>query len=272
MVDNLFGPVLIFAIVGVITLLIHFFNLKDRYYNWKNKTVKIKFKKKHLVNNPDFTISISYTSNLPLGKCDVHVAVLNKSNDIKYLRSIVFNYFDDNNPKVQQPTLQYADHEKWPKRLEHGQEFSVTVPFQHALNNNIYSCWKKNIKLFATCDSTTGDLKKSNSIDYDLLTACLQPINQKYLELAQNIALHQIDSERNIITSLWQLQIFGYLTSHIAKQLQMEGIPIIEFLVNKYKLEIVPELWMNWQHDLNRQKISEKIVYEFLQTIVVGEN
>ncbi len=268
MFESILGSVLLVAIVGLVTLLVSFINLKEKFVSWRKNAATSKFKKAYLENHPEFKVSLSFPSNYYKGECMVSFGILNLSNEVKFIEQITYRYALKDNPNQQLPTSHLFAGDKWPKRLEHGERLDVSVPFHHDLFRNMYDYWKREVKVYATCQTTTGDLIKSNSVDYDTLIDVLEPLNHNYLKLAARLAKLNNSSKRNLTVTLWQLQRYKYLTSHIAKQLQRERIPIIEYLIKQYDYVPVDNLWVNWQHNLNRDKIDQLIVVSYLETFL----
>lgn len=268
MFESIFGPVLLTAFVAFLTLVAHFLNFKEKIEKWRANKSKKKFKNNYIENNPDFKISLSYTSNTPPGQCTLNTYVLNLSKETKFIEGVNYNYLIPNNTDKYPPSTIYTTKEKWPKRLEHGEHFRVSVPFQHDLNNSLYSYWQKDIKVYVTCHSTVNDLIKSEPIDYDKLVKFLKPLTPENEKLAIALARKFKCSKRNILATIWQLQIFGWLTSTQGRQFQENNIPVIEYLIENYGFALEKDLWYNWQHRLNELKISDETITDFFKSLL----
>ena len=73
---------------------------------------------------------------------------------------------------------------------------------------------------------------------------------------------------RDIEISLWELQIFNRLTVHIVKQLQSNGIPIAEYLINEHGLIVQEDMWSHWYRDLENRRIQPSVVEEYLRSLL----
>ena len=260
----IFGGVILTVIATILAIANNFLNINDKYIKWKKHKNKLQFKATYKINNPDFKFSLNYLSNPEPGKCILQTTVLNVSKDIKYIDCISYNFENPSNIQNIEPSLLFVNGEKWPKRIEHGERFATSVDFQSHLINTLFQYWKKGIKVYATCKSTTGDFILSNSIDYDLLVTFLAPINESYKNLSIILSQKSGGSQRDIEVSLWQLQIFGRITVHITKQLQQNNIPIVQYLIDKHGLINKKDLWNHWYRDLEEKKIHPSVIEGFL--------
>lgn len=265
--EYIFGTVLISTIATVLAISNNIFNLRDRLKKWRKKKKKEKFKNTHQENNPDFNFNIGYISNSPPGVCKLTVSFLNISKEIKYMEPLSYHFEFKENKNQYEPPYSVLNGEKWPKRLEHGQRFYVSVDFHHMLNYGIFKYWKKDVQVYATCRSTTGDLLRSNPIDFDKLINCLIPLSDGYRNLALLLNRKYGGTLRDIEASLWQLQIFGRITSHITKQLQFNNIPILQYLNAEHGLELKDNSWSKIYRDLEKKKIPPSIIESFLRSL-----
>lgn len=266
MFDSIFGPVLLGAVSFVLGILVNSFNLIEKGKKFWKERKKLKHKKNFLIGNPDFTITLYPSAGAVDNKCNLNVDVLNLSKETKFVHTIVYEFESSDYPNLSKGSTQFHNDQKWPKRLEHGEKFTVTVPFHSILIADLHKNFNKNVKVYSICTTSTGDKIRSKSIDFDYLTVYLEPINSEYLQLAKQLSKGHLLVEKSIATSLWQLQLYGKLTSHIGKQLSQVAIPIKTFLADKYEFREVPEYWMYWQNEILRKNIEKDIVIEFLQS------
>lgn len=264
----IFGTALITAIAAFFTITGNFFNVRDRFRKWREERKKGKFKNVYKEGNPDFNFSLNYLSNPEPGKCILTARILNFSKEIKYIDPISYNFQVLINKDRHEPPMMFMNGEKWPKRLEHGERFSASVDFHSSLLNTLFQYWKRGVQVYAICQSTTGDHLRSNLLDFDKLVNFLEPINEDYRNLSVLLSQKTGASLRDIEVSLWQLQIFGRMTVHIAKQLQQNNIPIVQYLIEKHGLVFKQDVWYHWYRDLEEKKISPSIIEEFLRSII----
>lgn len=264
----IFGTVLITAIGTIFAITGNFLNIKDRFVKWTELRKKRKFKEVFKEGNPDFNFTLNYLSNPEPGKCVLRATVLNVSKEVKYIDSISYNFRVLTHADRYEPSAMFMNGEKWPKRLEHGERFITSVDFHSTLLNSLFQYWKKGVQVYATCKSTTGDNLCSNPLDFDKLVNFLKPINEDYLNLAVLLSQKTGASQRDVEASLWQLQIFDRMTVHIAKQLQQNNIPIVQYLVDKHGLVIKEDPWYHWYRDLEEKKINPTVIVGFLREIV----
>ncbi|HBD25236.1 hypothetical protein [Flavobacterium sp.] len=265
----IFGSVLA-IIVGFFAITNNFLNISDRILKQFNGRVKKKYKKDYIEGNPDFKFVFNYISHPKPSKCDVTVNIVNISKEVKFLQTVIFHFEENKNPDKYYPTTLFINKEKWPKRLEHGETFSIKYDFTNTIINTLFEYWKKGFKVYVKSQSTTGDLIKSNSINYDKLVEFLEPLNQDYYDLSVDVSDKYQCSQRDIEVTLWQLQFFERITVHMVKQLQQNNIPIVQFLINEYHLELKEDLWYNWYRDLEEKKIPAKVLEDFLKSKIVN--
>jgi hypothetical protein len=263
----IFGTTIITSLAALIAILGNFFNIRERYIKWKKEKKLNKSRSIFSENNPDFKFSLNYVSNPKPGKCQLSVSVLNTSKEVKFIEELTYNIVDPRFPKNVTP-FSYMNGEKWPKRLEHGERFYVSIEFSSTLSNMAYQCWGKGAKVYCTTRSTTGDLLQSNSIDFDKLMDILEPISEKYLNLADKLSRKTGGTKRDIEITLWQLQFFGRLTVHIARQFQNNKIPIAEYLIQEHGLNFQKDLWFHWHHDLEEKKIQPDVIEGYLNRLL----
>ncbi|WP_348812740.1 hypothetical protein [Flavobacterium maritimum] len=266
--NYIFGGTIITGIAAFIAITTNFLNITDRFKKWKNERKKKKYKKSFYENNPDFKFSLNYISNPQPGKCILRANLLNVSKEVKFIESTQYKFEDPKNPKKYEPTNMVMDGEKWPKRLEHGEHFSTSVDYSMILLNVVFQYWRKGFKVYCTCKSTTGDFLQSNSIEFDKLMDFMDPIDEKYKNLAMLLSKKTGGSQRDIEVSLWQLQIFKRLTVHIAKQLQYNNIPIAEYLITGHGLIPQEDIWYHWYMDIEQKQIQPEVIEEFLESLL----
>lgn len=264
----IFGTTLITAIAAIFAITGNFFNIRDRFTKWRKEKKRKKYKKEHLVENPDFKFTLNYISNPEPGKCNLRVTLLNVSKENKFIESFSYHFVDPTEPEKYQPQMLFMNGEKWPKRLEHGERFTVSVDFSNTIYNSAFQYWGKGVKVHVSSKSSTGDLLRSNSVDFDKLMEFLEPIDEKYIELALLLANKFGSSKRDIEISLWQLQVFKRLTVHIAKQLQYNKIPIAEYLIIEHKLIPQEDLWFHWYRDIEQRQIQPEVIEIFLKKLL----
>lgn len=263
----------ILAVIGAIALILglieSFFNITGRFKKWKEKSKKAKFKETYIENRPDFEYTFGYISNPPPGKCKLSIGFKNVSNEIKFIEMFSYNFEFKNNKNHYLPPLSVLNGEKWPKRLEHGERFHISMDFENTLYNSIFDYWKKDVQVYSRCNSSTGDLLRSNSVDFDVLTKFIEPLNEHYQKLALKLSKKFNGSQRDIEVSLWQLQLFKRITVHIAKQFHNNNIPILEYLVSEQNIVLGEGyFWSQLYSDLEKRKISSNTIESFLKTLV----
>lgn len=266
--NYIFGGTIITGVAAFIAITTNLLNIRDRFKKWRSGRTKEKYKKLFYENNPDFKFSLNYISDPKPRKCILSVRLLNVSNEVKFIESTQYNFKNPQNPKKYEPTNLIMNGEKWPKRLEHGEGFATSVDYSMFLPNLAFQYWGKGFKIYCTCKSTTGDFLKSNSIEFDKLMEFMDPIEEKYKNLAILLSEKTGGSKRDIEISLWQLQVFKRLTVHIAKQLQYNNIPIAEYLIAKHGLIPQEDIWYHWYRDIERSQIQPTVVEEFLKSIL----
>lgn len=266
--NYIFGGTIITGVAAFIAITTNFLNITDRLKKWSSRRKKQKFKKSFYENNPDFKFSLNYISNPQPGKCLLRANLLNVSNEVKFIQSIEYKFKDSKEPKKYLPNNMFMNGEKWPKRLEHGEQFSTVVDYSIILPSVAFEYWHKGIKVFCTCKSTTGDFLQSNSIEFDVLMNFMEPLDEKYKELARLVSKKIGGSQRDIEVSLWQLQIFKRLTVHIAKQLQQNNIPIAQYLIIEHGLIPQEDIWYHWYKDIEYKQIQPKVIEEFLKSFL----
>ena len=264
--NYIFGGTVITGVAAFIAIATNFLNIRDLYKKWKSTGKKKKYKKSYYENNPDFKFTLNYISNPQPGKCILRASLLNVSNEIKFIQSIQYKFRDMKNPEKYLPSNMFMNGEKWPKRLEHGENFSTSVDFTITLPNVVFEYWHKGIEVYCTCSSSTGDLLQSNSIQFDELMKFMVPIDEKYKNLAAQLSKKTAGSQRDFEVSLWQLQIFKRLTVHIAKQLQYNNIPIAQYLMSEHGLIPQEDIWYHWYSDIEKKQIQPKDIEEFLES------
>lgn len=267
----IFGPILITALAATVTFITNFLNLRDRFLNWRMKKKEDKEKIKEqiketipLKNSEDFEFKIGVISNSEPGKCIITITIINKSGEIKFIDPISYNFQYKQNPNLFQAPTMVMSNEKWPRRLEHGERFATSFEFHIILNNNLFQYWKKGVLVYATSRTTIGDNFKSNTLEYDKLAEKLIPLNDEYRDLARIISEKINGYYREVYVSLWQLQIFNRLTSHIGRQLSNCGIPVIIFLKEQYGLSYENDPWYEWDKKLLEIKIPPSNIIAFL--------
>mgnify|MGYP003609162823 CR=1 FL=1 len=258
----LFGTTVITAVAAIFAITTNFLNIRDRFKKWKTEK---KDKKKFSGNNPNFDFSLNYISDPQPRKCILHMRLINFSKEIKFINSLNYHFEDTNNPQKLEPLHLFMNAEKWPKRLEHGESFYVSTDFSMTLPNVAFQYWRKGFVVYCTCNSSTGDSLRSNSVDFDKLMEFMEPINENYKKLAILLSNKTGGSLRDIEVSLWELQIFKRLTIHIAKQLQFNNIPIFEYLISVQNLSPQKD---SWYTDLEQRKIQPEIIEGFLKTLL----
>jgi hypothetical protein len=266
--NYIFGGTIITGIAAFIAITSNFLNISDRFKKWRSGRKKQKYKKSFFESNPDFKFSLNYISNPEPGKCILRANLLNVSNEVKFIESTQYRFEDPKNPKKYEPTNIFMNGEKWPKRLEHGEQFSTSVDYSMTLPNLAFQYWYKGFKVYCTCKSTTGDFLQSNSIEFDMLMDFMDPIDEKYKNLAILLSKKTGGSQRDIEVSLWQLQIFKRLTVHVAKQLQYSNIPIAEYLITEHGLIPQKDILYHWSSDIEQRQIQPKIIEEFLESLL----
>jgi len=77
-----------------------------------------------------------------------------------------------------------------------------------------------------------------------------------------------IQSLRNIEATIWQLQLFGRITSHITRQLQLNNIPILRYLNEAHGIVLKGSAWHELNKELEREKIPPDGVINYLRRLV----
>lgn len=266
-VQLIFGTTIITAIAAIFAITTNFLNIRDRFKKWKTEK-KDKHIKTFSDNNPKFNFSLNYISDPQPRKCILYISLVNLSKETKYINSVNYHFEDSNDPQKFEPIHMVINGEKWPKRLEHGESFSISTDFSMTLPNVAFQYWQKGFTLYCTCNSSTGDSLRSSSVDFDKLMEFMEPINENYKNLAVLLSRSAGGSQRDIEVSLWELQIFKRLTVHIVKQLHHNSIPIVEYLIDKHGLIVQGDIWSNWYRDLEQKQIQPIVVEEFLKSLI----
>lgn len=264
----IFGGTIVTAVAAFIAITANLFNIKDRLKRWLSEKKKSKFKKAFLENNPDFKFSLNFISNPQPGKCTLNITLLNTSKEVKYIESLNYKFLGSKNTKRHEPSALFTNGEKWPKRLEHGERFSTSVDFSATLANVAFQYWRKGFSVYCISKSTTGDLLRSNKVDFDKLMGFLEPLNENYINLATLLAKKTGGSKVELEISLWQLQFFKRLTVHIGKQLQQNNIPIAEYLIGHYGLIAQKDFWYYSGSVMDQRKIQPNEVEGFLKSLL----
>ncbi|MDI1322267.1 MAG: hypothetical protein PSV36_05925 [Algoriphagus sp.] len=271
----IFGPVLITALAAGVTFVTNFLNLRDRFLKWrKERKISIQEKKLNLKDaeapekKENFIFKIGFISNSAPGKCILTISIINKSGEVKFVDPLSYNFQFKQTPNIYQPATMVMSNENWPRRLEHGERFATTTEFHLILNNNLFQYWKRDVLVFATTRTTIGDELKSNSIEYDKLAENLIPLIEEFKNLAKEISEKLNGYYIDVYVSLWQLQIFNRLTTHIAKQLNDCGIPMLDFLISDHKLTFEKYPWGEWYRPLEEKKIPPSEIVKFLQDFI----
>lgn len=247
------------------------FNIKEKFKNWIGKNKKKKFKSSFIENNPDFEFRTGYISNSAPGVCKLTISIINLSKEIKYINMVSYNFEIPNDDKYL-PPYQILRQGQFPKRLENGEPFHIKEDFHNILFNTLYEYWQKNVKVYATCRSTVGDLLRSNFVEYDDLVKRLIPLKVDYENLAHDLAEQFNAQNRDIEVSLWQLQHFDRITSHVAKQLQQNNIPVLQFLIQNHGIVWKDNSsWPQIYRELETKKIPPKILIENLKSLIENE-
>ena len=123
--------------------------------------------------------------------------------------------------------------------------------------------------MFGKIKTSTEELIRSIPIDFDVLVKFLIPLNENYKVLSAKIAQKYNVPIRDIEASLWELQLFNRITSHTAKQLTENKIPILEYLISEHNI-VLPEgfIWGQLYRDLEKRQISSNTIESFLKTLV----
>ena len=201
--NYIFGGTIITGVAAFVAIATNFLNIRDRYKKWRSARKKEKFKKSYYENNPDFKFTLNYISNPQPGKCILRATLLNVSNEIKFIESTQYKFRDTNDPERYLPSNFFMNGEKWPKRLEHGEQFSTSVDFTMTLPNVAFAYWFKEIEVYCTCTSSTGDFLQSNSIQFDELMKFMVPLDEKYKNLAALLSNKTAGSQRDFEVALW---------------------------------------------------------------------
>lgn len=263
------GAAIISSLITLIATGDSFLNLRDRFKNWRLEKKKAKFKETYQEDHPDYEFRFGYISNPPNGKCILSIEFKNLSNEIKFIEPISYHYEYKTDKNHYLPSGSIIDGEKWPKRLEHGERFYLSVDFNSFLYNNIYDYWRKDVQVLSKIRTSTGDLLRSNPVDFDVLVNFLEPLNENYKDLAVKLSQKFNGSLRDFESSLWQLQIFKRITVHIAKQLHEKNIPILEYLVSEQNIVLGDGyFWSQLYRDLEKRQISSNTTESFLKTLV----
>ncbi len=271
MVDWLWiiGTAIISSLITLIATGESFLSLRDRFKNSKIDKKRAKLKETYQENHPDFDFSFHYISNPPVGICRLSIGLKNLSKEIKYIEPISYYFEYKHNRNINLPPCSIINSEKWPKRLEHGERFYLNIDFNSFLYNNIYDYWRKDVQVLSKIRTSTGDLLRSNPVDFDVLVNFLEPLNENYKGLAVKLSQKFNGSLRDFESSLWQLQIFKRITVHIAKQLHEKNIPILEYLVSEQNIVLGDGyFWSQLYGDLEKRQISSNTVESFLKTLV----
>ena len=259
--------VVLSAVAAIFAISNNSFNLFEKCKNWKEKRNRKKFKSSFVENNPDFEFRTGFISNSPPGICRLTISIINRSLEVKYINMISYN-FQIHNDDRSLPPSQILRPGQFPKRLENGEPFQFQEDFQNILINSLYDYWNRDVKVYATCNSTVGDYLRSNSVEYDKLAEQLIPINGEYKDLAINLHKKFHGSQRNIEVSLWQLQLFGRITSNVVKQLHENNIPVIQFLVVNHGIVWKGiSSWPQIYRDLETKKLSPVILLEHFKSL-----
>lgn len=263
------GTAIISSLITLIATGESFFSLRDRFKNSKIDKKRAKLKETYQENHPDFDFSFHYISNPPAGICRLSIGLKNLSKEIKYIEPISYYFEYKHNRNIYLPPCSIIDREEWPKRLEHGQRFYLNLDFNSFLYNNIYDYWRKDVQVLSKIQTSTGDLLRSNPVDFDVLVNFLIPLNENYKVLSAKIAHKYNIPIRDIEASLWELQLFNRITSHTAKQLTENKIPILEYLISEHNI-VLPEgfIWGQLYRDLEKRQISSNTIESFLNTLV----
>ena len=167
MFESFWGNIVLVAIGIIIGMITNSLNLFDRYIKFSEKNKKKKFKKNFLIENPDFGITLSPSKNPISKRINLEASILNLSETTKFINTITYDFEQSNNDRFESRQTLFVNGEKWPKRIEHGEEFKVSVDFQGVLINDLSRFWNKNVRVFGICESSTMDKNKSKSIDFD---------------------------------------------------------------------------------------------------------
>ncbi len=248
------------ATAAIIAISNNVFNLLEKFKKWRDTKKKKKFKSSFIENNPDFEFRTGHISNSAPGVCKLTISIINRSNEIKYINMVSYNFQIPNDDRFL-PPCQILRPGQFPKRLENGEPFHIQEDFHNILFNTIYEYWQKNVKVYATCRSTMGDHLRSNYIEYDDLVKHLIPLKVEYKNLAKDLSKKFNGSIRDIEVSLWQLQHFGRITSHIVKQLEQNHVPVLHFLIKNHGIIWEDSSsWVQICRDLETKKIPPNIL------------
>ena len=255
------------AVVAIFAISDNFFNLLEKRKKWREKRKRKKFKSSFIENNPDFEFRTGFISNSPPGICRLTISIINRSMEVKYINMISYNFQIHNDGRFL-PPCQILRPGQFPKRLENGEPFHIQEDFQNILINSLYDYWNRDVKVYAICNSTVGDHLRSNSVEYDKLAELLIPLNREYKDLAINLHKKFHGSQRNIEVSLWQLQLFGRITSSVVKQLHENNIPVLQFLVANHGIVWKGiSSWPQIYRDLETKKLSPVILVAHFQSL-----
>jgi hypothetical protein len=260
--------VILSVTAAILAITNNVFNIKEKFKKWIQKNNRQKFKSSFIENNPDFEFRTGYISNSAPGVCKLTISIINRSQEIKYINMVSYNFQIPNDNRYL-PPCQILRQGQFPKRLENGEPFHIQEDFQNILFNNSYEYWQKNVKVYATCRSTVGDHLRSNFVEYDDLVKRLIPLRVEYENLAHDLAKKFNALNRDIEVSLWQLQHFDRITVHLAKQLQQNNIPVLQFLIQNHGIVWKDNSsWPQIYRELEAKKIPPKILIEYLKNLV----
>lgn len=241
----------------------------DRWRKRNKEKEKKKYKQTYQEDNPDFEFRLGYISNTPPGVCTLSVQFKNLSGEIQFIEPMTYCYEFRNDKNRYCPSGMIADHNQRVRRLEHSERFAFSVNFESFIYNNIYDYWKKDVQVYATCRTGTDVLLRSNTIEFDELAEHLVPLNYNHKELAGKVAEKFNCNVRNIVATLWMLQIFQRTTSHIIRQLQESGIPILEYFVKKLNVSLDNiDSQYKLLIELDRRQIKSNVIIEYLEQLV----
>lgn len=260
--------IIVGIVIGIIAFPDYIIGYLKHYKNWKKRKTESKLKNFYQENHPNYDFRIGYISNSPIGVCKLTLTFLNKSNEVKFIDMPSYECELANNEDFYLPGWMVMSGEEWPKRLEHGERFHININFESFLNNSIFNYWQKGVYVYAKCQSSTGDLLRSNKIHFDELVKRLEPLNEDFKVLAKKLSINSGESLRDFEASLWQLQIFKRLTVHIAKQLQYNRIPIAGYLKNEHDITLQENKWHLIDRVLNEKNIPQNKIVDFLNLLL----
>ncbi len=247
-------------------------NLLEFWDRWRKKDIeneKEKFKKTYRDDNPDFEFRLGHISNTSPGICTLSLQFKNLSGEVQFVEPMAYCYEFRNDKNRYCPSGMIADHNQRVRRLEHSERFAISVNFESFIYNNIYNYWKKDVQVYATCRTGTDVLLRSNTIEFDKLAEHLVPLIDTHKVLAAQVAEKVNCDVRNIEATLWMHQIYQRTTSHIIRQLQENGIPIMEYLVNRFNISLdVIDSQYKLLVELDRRQFNSKVIIEYLEQLV----